>query len=176
MSARCVSTWFPRSVSREPVSNQPAPDQVLFEQDLAAATFRCGEIEGRWRHIATCWPHAVIAVSAPPRPNAPTEYGFRFECSGYRQRPVTAQLWDLQAGRPLPPARWPTGSFLVSSVFRPGWKRGTCLYLPCDRLSIEGHDNWRNEYPDRLWKGEHLCAWLAPALRILSRARIASPC
>jgi hypothetical protein len=26
------------------------------------------------------------------------------------------------------------------------------LYLPCDRMSIEGHDNWRNEHPNRLWQ------------------------
>ena len=44
------------------------PDRALLELDLAAPEFRCGEIEGRWRHVATCWPHVVIAVAAPPRP------------------------------------------------------------------------------------------------------------
>lgn len=134
------------------MNSAPFPDQALLEQDLTAPPFRCGEIEERWRHVATAWPHAVIAVTAPARPNSPTEYGFRFECSGYRQRPVTAQPWDLERNCPLPPARWPTGPFLVSSVFRPGWKQGACLYLPCDRLSIEGHDAWRSQYPDRIWK------------------------
>jgi hypothetical protein len=134
------------------MNNPLPPDRALFEQDLAAAPFRCGEMEGRWRHVATVWPHAVIAVSAPARSNAPNEFGFRFECSGYRQRAATAQPWDLNSSVPLPTPRWPTGPFLVSSVFRPGWKRGTCLYIPCDRQSIEGHDNWQSEHPDRLWK------------------------
>lgn len=133
------------------------PDRALLEQDLAAPCIRCGEIEGRWRHVATSWPHVVFGVSAPPRAGAPTEYGFRFECSGYRQTPATAQPWDITANRPLPPARWPTGSgppqsSVFSSVFRPEWRQGQCLYLPCDRLSIEGHPNWRNEHPSRLWQ------------------------
>lgn len=128
------------------------PDRAMFEHDLAAPEFRRGELEGHWRHIATTWPHAIIAVSAPPRPNAPTEYAFRFECSGYRQTPATAQPWDAAANAPLPGNRWPGGTTIVASVFRPDWKQGHCLYLPCDRLSIEGHPNWRAQYPSRLWQ------------------------
>jgi hypothetical protein len=128
------------------------PDRALFEQDLVAPEFRCGEIEGRWRHVATCWPYAIIAVSAPERPNAPKEYGFRFECSGYRQNPATGQPWDLDANTPLPASRWPTGNAIFTSVFRPTWKQGQCLYLPCDRMAMEGHDGWRNQHPHRLWQ------------------------
>jgi len=128
------------------------PDRVLLELDLAAPEFRCGEVEGRWRHVSTDWPHVVIAVTAPSRPGAPAEFGFRFNCLGYRRMPVTAQPWDIAANAPLPPPRWPTGPRMVSAVFRPDWKLGQCLYLPCDRMSIEGHDNWRNEHPNRLWQ------------------------
>lgn len=128
------------------------PDRVLLELDLAAPEFRCGEVERRWRHVVTCWPHVVIAVAAPPRPRAPEEFGFRFNCSGYRRAPVTAQPWNHAGNQPLPAAQWPTGPSIVSSVFRPEWKQGQCLYLPCDRMSIEGHDNWRNEHPSRLWQ------------------------
>lgn len=130
------------------------PGEVLLRQDFAAPEVRCGEIEGRWRPISTSWPHTIIAVSAPERPRAPLEYAFRFECSGYRQNPVTGQPWDVQNSKPLPPDRWPTGPVMVASVFRPEWKNGTCLYLPCDRTSIEGHDNWRTIYPSRLWQPE----------------------
>jgi hypothetical protein len=130
------------------------PDRVMLEQDLAAPEFRCSEIEGRWRCIGICWPYVTLAVAAPERPSSPLEFGFRFECSGYRQSPVTAQPWDLAADNALSAARWPTGPVMVSAVFRPEWKQGLCLYLPCDRLSIEGHDNWRNEHPSRLWRPE----------------------
>lgn len=128
------------------------PDQQLLEHDLAAVEFRCGEIEGRWRLIQTAWPHAIIAVAAAERAGAPAEFGFRFECTGYRQTPVTAQPWDVDGSCPLPPQRWPTGRSILPSVFRPDWKGGSCLYLPCDRISIEGHDQWRHEHPSRLWQ------------------------
>jgi len=128
------------------------PDRLLLEQDLAAPDFRCGQFEGRWRHVATDWPHVIIAVSALKRDNAPSEYGFRFECSGYRQTPVTAQPWDMDANTPLPSGRWPTGNAILKSIFRPDWKEGKCLYLPCDRMALEGHDQWRAQYPNRLWQ------------------------
>jgi len=127
------------------------PDRALLEQDLAAPEFRCGEIEGRWTRGTISWPYVIVAVSAPERPRSPAEYGFRFECTGYRQNPVTAQPWDLQGNSPLAAERWPTGPVIVSSVFRPEWKQGLCLYLPCDRMSIEGHENWRSIHPSRLW-------------------------
>lgn len=128
------------------------PDRMLLEQDLAATEFRCGEVEGRWRYVKTIWPHAIIGVSAPPRPGAPVEFGFRFDCTGYRQVPVTAQPWEIERNAPPPDPIWPTGPHLVSAVFNPDWKNGLCLYLPCDRLSIEGHGNWIAEYPSRLWQ------------------------
>lgn len=131
---------------------QLPPDRLLFEQDLAAPEFRCGEIEGRWRLVAIIWPHVIIAVAAPEKSGSPIEYGFRFECSGYRQNPVTAQPWNLATNSTLADREWPTGPVIVSAVFRPEWKQGQCLYLPCDRMSIEGHDNWRSEYPSRLWQ------------------------
>lgn len=127
------------------------PDRVLLEMDLRASEFRLGEIERRWRQAAICWPHVQIAVSAMPRPQSPDEYGFRFECSGYRRIPVTAQPWDLSSGTPLAHARWPTGRSIVPAVFRTDWKGGTCLYLPCDRLSFEGHVAWSVDHPARLW-------------------------
>ena len=37
-------------------------------------------------------------------------------------------------------------------MFRPDWKGGTALYLPCDRESIAGHDNWRHELPSKIWR------------------------
>src|SRR4051812_34977568 len=126
-----------------------SPDRAILEQDLAAPEFRCGEVEGRWRRVVDGWPHVVLAVSAPERPRSPGWFGFRFECSGYRSNPVTAQPWDLDANLPLAPGRWPTGPKIIASIFKPDWKQGQCLYLPCDRMSIEGHDNWRSQYPSR---------------------------
>ena len=128
------------------------PDRLLLEQDLAAPDFRCGQVEGRWRHVATTWPHVIIAVSAEVIGQPDAEVGFRFECSGYRQAPVTGHPWDVDGNAPLPATRWPSGNAILKSIFRPDWKEGKCLYLPCDRMALEGHDQWRAQYPNRLWQ------------------------
>jgi hypothetical protein len=128
------------------------PGMTMLEADLAMPEFRRGAIEGRWRHAGTSWPHTIIVVAAPSRPRSPNEYAFRFECSGYRQNPVIGQPWDIAPNAPLPANRWPTGNAIVGSVFRPEWKNGQCLYLPCDRMSIDGHDQWRSQHPSRLWQ------------------------
>jgi len=128
------------------------PDRQVLERDLAAPGFRCGQIEDRWRLHSLKWPLAQIAIRAPSRPNAPDEYGFRFECSGYPQNAASAQPWDLAADAPLPHKLWPGGGPLVTAVFRPDWENGRCLYIPCDRISIDKHANWPNEHPARLWQ------------------------
>jgi hypothetical protein len=127
------------------------PDRAVWEADLKSPAFRMGEIDGRWRHIETSWPTAVIAVTAAARERSPAEFWIRFECSGYRARAVTGQLWDGRSGAGLAAALWPQGRSIVPSVFRPTWRNGTCLYLPCDRLSFEGHPNWVTQHAERLW-------------------------
>lgn len=127
------------------------PDQQLLEEHLNRAEFRLAQLEGRWRIVNVTWPNVTIAISAAARPNAPAEYGFRFECTGYPVLPVTAQPWNIDNNAPLAPNQWPNGRSIVPSVFRPEWKGGQCLYIPCDRLSIEGHVNWPQEYQGRLW-------------------------
>ena len=111
------------------------PDRVLLEQDLAAPEFRCGEIEGRWRHVTTCWPHVIIAVAAPPRPRAPEEFGFRFDCSGYRAEPGDgAAVGSSRPTQPLPAARWPTGTAMCRrSSGRTGRaaSASTCRAIAC---------------------------------------------
>ena len=129
-----------------------SPDRLLLERDLAAPEFRCGQVKGRWRLISQAWPHVIIAVSAAPRTGAPSEFGFRFECTGYPRQAVTAQPWDFTTNAALPAHRWPRGKLILPSVFRPDWQGGTCLYLPCDRISIKGHDMWAKQYPSRLWQ------------------------
>jgi hypothetical protein len=127
------------------------PDERVFRAHIERGTFQSGAARGKWRLITIAWPHVVIEVRAAPRAGAPAEYAFRFECSNYPQSPPTAQPWDPDAAAPLPHARWPAGRTRVALAFNPGWLGGQCLYLPCDRLSIAGHDGWRTEHPALLW-------------------------
>ena len=127
------------------------PYERVLRSHLAAGPFQSGVDRGRWRLLSVQWPHVIIAISAAERPAAPDEYVLRFECGDYPRTPPTAQPWDTPQGAPLEHARWPAGKSRVQLAFNPNWKGGQCLYLPCDRLSIEGHDGWRSQHPSMIW-------------------------
>jgi hypothetical protein len=141
------------------------PDERVLRLHLESGRFRSGAARGWWRFVDLRWPHTVIAITACDG----VEYGMRFHCVNYPRTPVTGQPWDLAAGKPLPPKLWPGGRGRVPLAFNPDWKNGTCLYLPCDRQSIEGHDNWRNEHPALLWDPEKgLCKYLGIVHELLN--------
>lgn len=127
------------------------PDESVFRSHVEQGSFQSGVDRRRWRLIKIEWPYVFIAVSAAEREGEPAEYILRFECQNYPQTAPTAQLWDLERGEPLTPERWPAGRNRVPLAFNPGWKNGQCLYVPCDRLSIEGHEAWRNQHPNMIW-------------------------
>ena len=131
------------------------PDERVLRAHVQAGPFQSGADRGRWRLLSISWPYAVIAVAAAPRPGAPDEYALRFDLAGYPQSAPTARPWDTDQDAPLPPARWPHGRSRVPQVFRPDWQGGSALYLPCDRVSFQGHDAWQQQHPDLLWKPTH---------------------
>lgn len=125
------------------------PDERTFRSHIDAGPFQSGVDRGDWRLVSIDWPHAVIAVAAPVRSDAPTEIALLFELSEYPQQLPTAQPWDVAAKVPLAPALWPTGG-QASEVFNPDWNKGA-LYIPCDRIALQGHDAWVNQHPGHLW-------------------------
>lgn len=118
-----------------------------LEQHLRSARFLAGAARGRWKLVRLEWPQLFVEVAA----RGGRGVALKVDCTGYSQQPPTAMPWDINSGTMLPADLWPRGG-RVSSVFRPDWKNGTALYLPCDRLSIEGHPNWYSEYPSLIWK------------------------
>ena len=126
-------------------------DEQVFRAHVAGGTFQSGVDRRRWRLIHIDWPHALLGIRAAERAQGPSEYTLRFECTNYPRTAPTAQPWDAERSTPLPPACWPNGQRRVSLAFNPAWKDGQCLYLPCDRLSIEGHDAWRSQHPEMIW-------------------------
>lgn len=123
------------------------PDEAVFRRHLSGGGFRSGASAGRWRAVAVAWPYAVFGVSAVDG----VQWGLRFDCTDYPRTPPTARPWDLDRDAPLAADSWPTGASRVPMAFNPNWKNGSCLYLPCDRQSIEGHANWNNEHPSLIW-------------------------
>jgi hypothetical protein len=126
-----------------------APDERAFEADAATAAFRLGQAEGRWRLLSVAWPHVLISIAAKDG----REYALRFNCTGYPQTAPTAGPWDPVGDQVLAAALWPRGlGGRVTAVFRTDWKNGSALYLPCDRESFAGHENWRTEMPSKIWR------------------------
>lgn len=126
-----------------------SPDQKALQADLAKASFRLGVAEKRWQLLGVSWPYLVIAVTAKDG----RAFALRFECSGYPASPPTAGLWDAVRNARLADEDWPKSrGGRMGAVFRRDWKNGTALYLPCDRESIVGHDNWRTEMPSKIWR------------------------
>ncbi len=59
--------------------------------------------------------------------------------------------WHIKSGSGLTPRLWPRGAKRISAIFNPAWKNGTALYIPCDRVSIEGHSQWALDHPEMMW-------------------------
>lgn len=126
----------------QPVS----PEEAVFWSHIRSGMFRIGEANGRWRLVSAPWPHAVFGVRAADS----REFGFRFECSNYPRTAVTACPWDLDLDAPLNYANWPAGRDRIPLAFNPSWN-GNCLYLPCDRGAIAGHEGWHHQHQHLIW-------------------------
>jgi hypothetical protein len=126
-----------------------SPDERAFAADVGKPAFRMAEAEGRWKLLSTKWPVALIQVAAKDG----RQFVLRFACDGYPEQPPTARPWDFDKDSALATEAWPKGKGgRVSAVFRTDWKDGTALYLPCDRVALPGHDNWRTDTPTKIWR------------------------
>lgn len=126
-------------------------DEKVLRAHLEQGPFLSGVTKGRWRLVEIAWPHAIIAVSAAQRKNSPEEFYLRFELTNYPEDPPTADLWDMDSSAKLDPTKRPCGSARVSKAFRAD---RSSLYLPCDRLEIAQHPEWRGVHPSMLWSSD----------------------
>lgn len=133
------------------MSRNMGPDEKVFRAHLEMGPFLSGVARGRWRLLSLQWPCAVVAVSAAARPNGPAEYALRFDLTNYPKDPPTARPWDPERNAPLEDARRPDGRSRVPKAFRTDWMSGSALYLPCDRVAINGHQGWRQQHPHMIW-------------------------
>jgi hypothetical protein len=128
-----------------PLSDQQS--QAALGAHIEGARFLQGADKGYWELEALAWPHALFTVTARDG----SAFLLRLDCAGYPDSAPTGTFWDKEAGAPLRAAQWPRAGPRVGQSLRTDWQGGTALYIPCDRLSIVGHDNWRSLYPAWLW-------------------------
>ena len=136
-------------MSAQPQADTMSSAEQLLREDLDNACFTAGVDRGYWRVASVIWPLAVIEIAAAPRTSSPSWWAFRFDLTGYPQAP-TALPWDIATNAPLPGEHWPGGGPRIMAAFNPGW-RNDALYMPVDRLALEGHDAWRQKHPSYIW-------------------------
>lgn len=119
---------------------------LALEAHLSNGRFKAGTARGRWRLVEISWPYAYVDIFD----RVGHTICIRFNCTGYPAHPPQGTPWDYSDQQQLPGHLWPRGG-RVSQVFNPGWQGGTALYIPCDRVSIEGHGNWHSELPHLIW-------------------------
>jgi len=148
-----------------------APDQRLFEADVADAPFLIGASKGRWDLAPTAilpadlaWPKRILWIAAAPRPKARERFYFLLDLKGYRTVPPTGTLWDPETKARLALEKWPKGKdgSRFARVFRiADWQCGAAFYHPYDRVAAEGHSEWKSQQPHLVWTADHtIVEWL----------------
>jgi len=121
-------------------------DHALLLQHIERAPFAMGEINGRWKLRGITWPYVFIDVRARDK----REFTLRLQCDGYPGMP-TGAFWDPVNDTWLPAHCWPRTGVRFGSALRTDWQSGTALYIPCDRNSIAGHEQWLQLHPAWAW-------------------------
>jgi hypothetical protein len=125
-----------------------APDEQSLRADLTSARFLSGEDRNRWQFKKLEWPYLYADVTGRDG----REFTLRLNCSGFPSSAPTGTFWDLSTNSRLAFEKWPQGGERIQLAFKPGWKNGDALYIPCDRESFVGHDCWAAQYPQLIWK------------------------
>ena len=137
-----------------------APDERALRSHLEHPAFLEGVARGRWRVADQInWPYVLIAVSAAPRENGPSEFFFRFDLDGYPASAPTINLWDPEKGDKLGLEKRPKGE-VVAHVFRTDWEEGRAVYAPFDRIALKGHAKWPRKHPGQAWDPSKDLAWV----------------
>ena len=141
-----------------------APDQRLFEQDIASAEFLIGAASNYWGLAepellpdGLSWPKRILWMRPAVRPNAPERFYVLLDLAGYRSASPTGAFWDAPAKAALPTAKWPKGKpeSRFAKVFRTDWDNAVAFYHPYDRHGAQTHRRWPQKMPHLIWTPQH---------------------
>lgn len=121
-------------------------DHARLLAHFEEAPFLMGAHNGRWKLRRFEWPVTFIDVRARDG----RYFTLRLDCSGYPQAP-TGAFWDVPRQAWLAPDAWPRTGPRFGVALRSDWQGGMALYIPCDRASIAGHEQWLQLHPAWAW-------------------------
>lgn len=127
----------------------PAAGRVAAE--LARAEFADGEKKGRWRVVANAFPSLDIVIAATEPDGTASEYGFRFELTGFPGTAPMVRIWDFEKDEPLHKDLRPRGYRRIEITFQQ-WGDDT-VYRPWDRRTGPHNSNAAN-IPHLAWRAD----------------------
>jgi hypothetical protein len=126
-----------------------SPEELL-KLDLEKPEYLSGEFDSDWGKVeienGPQWPISIFWVRAKGN----LKYYLRFDLTNYNQEAPTAQLWDIETNLPLAQEHFPKWSKRCLQVFKIWGNQ--CIYLPCDRMAINGHSDWPVLHAYLVWK------------------------
>ena len=130
-------------------------DLECFKKHLAMAPFQMGLDANDWGiacdYEFSQWPSVFLWVKSAIKAGSPDKYFFKFDLENYPAKAPKACPWDIEAQKSLSFDKWPRGNKYVSKVFNPSWKPNA-LYAPCDRVAMDGHGQWAEQYKNLWWQ------------------------
>lgn len=128
---------------------QGSPSQEILASHLESADFQAGVFDGSWgiesNEPASIWPFVIIWVQS----KTDVKYYFRFDLTGYSAAAPTAIPWNPEKNTILSQNERPAWNKRVQQVFKHWGKQS--LYLPCDRVAVQGHPNWTATHSYLIW-------------------------
>ena len=122
----------------------------LLDADLASTHVELGVHRGWWSIDTVEFPTVVASFAVPVTLYAPGRLTLHVDCTDFPQQAPTAYPIDPVTGAILAPGSRPTHG-RCAMTFRSDWEGGRALYLPVDRVALNGHPNWRQEHPHEVW-------------------------
>lgn len=124
----------------------------LFHDHLISPEYQSGEIEGRWGSVVNenrpDWPIFIFWITS----STGEVFNFKFDFTDYPNSAPTAVPWDLEKNSVLASEKRPKATKRAVQAFKVWGKE--CNYLPCDRLAVEGHQNWAQEHSVLIWDNQ----------------------
>lgn len=122
----------------------------MLDADLASGEVELGIHRGWWTIDAVEFPIVVVSFAVPVTLYPPGRLTLRIDCTDFPQQAPTAHPIDAASRAILDAGSRPTHG-RCAMTFRCDWEDGRALYLPVDRVALNGHPNWRQEHTHEAW-------------------------
>jgi hypothetical protein len=124
-----------------------------LDADLASLAVQVGVLRRWWTIDQVDFPALTITFAVPYDRFEPARLTLRLDCTGYPEQAPTGAPIDPETGGLLDQSHRPTHG-RCAMTFRTDWENGRALYLPVDRVALNGHPDWPTVHAHEIWDPE----------------------